>query len=73
MSPRFHDRIIIGEFDGGQGLDSKVHGANMGPTWVQSTPDEPCYQCVCVCVCVCVGGGGGGGFTATVEGTANWQ
>ena len=21
--------------------DSKVHGANMGPTWVLSTPDEP--------------------------------
>ena len=27
--------------------DSKVHGANMGPTWVLSDPDgphEPCYQ-----------------------------
>ena len=27
--------------------DSKVHGANMGPTWVLSAPDgphEPCYQ-----------------------------
>ena len=30
--------------------DSKVHGANMGPTWVLSAPDgphigphEPCY------------------------------
>ena len=21
--------------------DSKVHGANMGPTWVLSAPDEP--------------------------------
>ena len=21
--------------------DSKVHGANMGPTWVMSAPDEP--------------------------------
>ena len=28
-------------------LDSKVHGANMGPTWVLSVsdgPHEPCYQ-----------------------------
>ena len=27
--------------------DSKVHEANMGPTWVLSAPDgphEPCYQ-----------------------------
>ena len=31
--------------------DSKIHGANMGPTWVLSAPDgphvgprEPCYQ-----------------------------
>ena len=31
--------------------DSKVHGVNMGPTWVLSAPDgspcwphEPCYQ-----------------------------
>ena len=27
--------------------DSKVHGANMGPTWVLSAPDGPhvpCYQ-----------------------------
>ena len=23
------------------GTDSKVHGANMGPTWVLSTPDGP--------------------------------
>ena len=22
--------------------DSKVHGANMGPTWVLSAPDGPC-------------------------------
>ena len=22
-------------------LDSKAHGANMGPTWVLSAPDEP--------------------------------
>ena len=22
-------------------LDSKVHGANMGPTWVLSAPDGP--------------------------------
>ena len=27
--------------------DNKVHGANMGPTWVLLAPDgphEPCYQ-----------------------------
>ena len=27
--------------------DSKIHGANMGPSWVRSAPDgphEPCYQ-----------------------------
>ena len=24
--------------------DDKVHGANMGPTWILSAPDEPCYQ-----------------------------
>ena len=35
--------------------DSKVHGANMGPTWVLSAPDgphagshEPCYQGCCL-------------------------
>ena len=37
-------------------LDSKVHGANMGPIWVlsaQDWPHEPCYQghdCVVVCL-----------------------
>ena len=25
--------------------DSKVHGANMGPTWVQSSPDGPHVLC----------------------------
>ena len=25
----------------GSVLDSKVHGANMGPTWVLSAPDGP--------------------------------
>ena len=24
--------------------DSKVHGANMGPTWAPCWPHEPCYQ-----------------------------
>ena len=32
--------------------DSKIHGANMGPTWVLSAPDgphEPCYQGILCC------------------------
>ena len=32
--------------------DSKVHGANMGPTWALSAPDGPhelCYQGWCPC------------------------
>ena len=32
--------------------DSKVHGANMGPTWVLSAPDgphEPCYHAGPLC------------------------
>ena len=48
--------------------DSKVHGANMGPTWVLSAPDGPhvgpmnlairvyihIYIYIYICVCVCV-------------------
>ena len=30
-----------GNFDGKLYLDSNVHGANMGPTWVLSAPDGP--------------------------------
>ena len=34
-------------FGDNSNTDSKVHGANMGPTWVLSAPygpHEPCYQ-----------------------------
>ena len=49
----FVDRYVSadGPVGFGDNLDSKVHGANMGPTWVLSAPDgpkcwphEPCYQ-----------------------------
>ena len=42
-----------------KGPDSKVHGANMGPTWVLSAPDGPH---VCPMNLVFQGGGGGGGL-----------
>ena len=33
-----HDLVII---DLSNNPESKVHGANMGPTWVLSAPDGP--------------------------------
>ena len=39
----FHNHIIISQIilTSGTNPDSKVHGANMGPTWVLSAPDGP--------------------------------
>ena len=36
---RMHCRIINSPFFGIANPDSKIHGANMGPTWVLSAPD----------------------------------
>ena len=43
QSPLFYMEVPCGRPRGGQQHtpDSKVHGANMGPTWVLSAPDGP--------------------------------
>ena len=42
IQPYLHHRILmtfVGKVRPGTYADSKVHGANMGPTWVLSAPD----------------------------------
>ena len=46
MAWRYHgpsdsSREVMTSHDAKFNTDSKVHGANMGPTWVLSAPDEP--------------------------------
>ena len=33
--------VNIGSYEEGRLPDSKIHGANMGPTWGQQDPDGP--------------------------------
>ena len=52
--------------------DSKVHGANMGPTWVLSAPcwaHKPCYQGSVLLVPLCVGSTGFHIMTSSLSST----